>query len=101
MENLNHMKKLILLGGLCTSAFLFGCGAPAVTNTGSNNANAANANANSAPATQTLTVVDRPQKVVDLMASRGDQDNAKPVLKIVQPKANSTVNSSTVKVQLQ
>ena len=101
MENLNHMKKLILLGGLCTSAFLFGCWAPAVTNTGSNNANAANANANSAPATQTLTVVDRPQKVVDLMASRGDQDNAKPTLKIIEPKADSTVSSSTVKVELQ
>jgi hypothetical protein len=35
------------------------------------------------------------------MASRGDQDNAKPVIKIIEPKADSTVNSSTVKLKLQ
>jgi hypothetical protein len=34
------------------------------------------------------------------MASRGEQDSAQPTLKIVEPAANSTVNSSTVKVKL-
>jgi len=94
------MKNLTLVCLLGTSLFLFGC-APVANNTASNNANAANANANSSPATQTLTVVDRPQKIVDMMAARGDQDNAKPTLKIIEPKADSTVNSSTVKVKLQ
>jgi hypothetical protein len=35
-----------------------------------------------------------------MMASRGEQDQAAPTLKIVEPAANSTVNSSTVKVKL-
>jgi hypothetical protein len=47
-----------------------------------------------------ITLVDRPQKIVDLMASRGDQDNAAPVLKIIEPKPNAVVGSSTVKVSL-
>lgn len=94
------MKNLTLICLISISVFLFGC-APVATNTASNNANAANANANSSPAVQTLTVVDRPQKIVDMMAARGDQDKATPTLKIVEPKADSTVNSSTVKVKLQ
>jgi hypothetical protein len=35
------------------------------------------------------------------MAGRGDQDKASPTLKIIEPKADSTVNSSTVRVKLQ
>ena len=95
------MKKLILICSLSTSAFFYGCAAPAANNTAANNANANSANANASPAAQTLTVVDRPQKIVDLMASRGEQDNAKPVIKVLEPKADSVVNSSTVKVKLQ
>src|ERR1051325_1433119 len=79
-------------------ALLLAC-APATTNN-ANSSNAANANANTAPV-QTITVIDRPQRIVDLMASRGDQDKATPVLKIIEPKADSTVPSSTVKVKLQ
>jgi hypothetical protein len=95
------MKNSILLCLFCSLAFLDACVAPGANNSSSNNANTGSANANASPAVQTLTVVDRPQKIVDLMSSRGDQDSAKPVLKIVEPKADSTVNSSTVKVQLQ
>ena len=47
-----------------------------------------------------LTVVDRPQKVTDQMAARGEQDAAAPVLKIIEPAANASVASSTVKVKL-
>jgi len=95
------MKKLIFICSLSVSALLYGCAAPAANNTAANNANANSANANASPAAQTLTVVDRPQKIVDLMASRGEQDNAKPVIKVLEPKADSVVNSSTVKVKLQ
>jgi hypothetical protein len=35
-----------------------------------------------------------------MMTQRGEQDAAKPTLEIVEPKANSTVNASTVKVVL-
>ena len=97
----SHMKKLIFICSLSVSALLYGCAAPAANNTAANNANANSANANASPAAQTLTVVDRPQKIVDLMASRGEQDNAKPVIKVLEPKADSVVNGSTVKVKLQ
>lgn len=47
-----------------------------------------------------LTEAARPQKIVDMMRERGEQDNAAPVLKIIEPAANATVGSSTVKVKL-
>src|SRR5947209_19106952 len=95
------MKNLTLICLFSATAILSGCGVPTANNSTSVNGNSNVANANSSPAVQNLTVVDRPQKIVDLMASRGDQDNAKPVIKIIEPKADSTVNSSTVKVKLQ
>lgn len=66
-----------------------------------NTSNVATSNANAAaPATQTLSVVERPQKIKDQMAARGEQDTAAPTLAIVEPKADSTVASSNVKVKL-
>jgi hypothetical protein len=95
------------------SAFLFAvaafaaCGAPATnTNTNANgNANAGNANANAntnanASTVQNLSEVPRPQKIQDMMAQRGEQDQAAPTLKIASPAEGSTVASSTVKVKL-
>ncbi|HEX6124841.1 MAG TPA: hypothetical protein VFZ23_05650 [Pyrinomonadaceae bacterium] len=70
----------------------------------SNNAgptNASNSGANSSPAAQTLTVVDTPQRIKDMMATRGEQDQAAPTLRIVEPAANQSVASSTVKVKLE
>ena len=93
------MKKLIWVSLLATSVFIIGCVTSNTNNSASNKANLGTAAAS--PATQTLAVVDRPQKIVDLMTGRGDQDKASPILKIIEPKANSTVNSSTVSVKLQ
>jgi hypothetical protein len=53
------------------------------------------------PAAQTLTVVERPQKVKDMMAQRGEQDAATPVLKVVEPREGATVNGSTVPLKLE
>ncbi len=58
------------------------------------------ANANASPATQNLSVTERPQKIKDLTAQRGQQDEAKPVLRISSPRDNSTINGSTVPVLL-
>jgi hypothetical protein len=80
-----------------TAVLFSACATPTPTNTA---INASNGAANSSPAAQTLTVVDTPQRIKDQMASRGEQDKAAPTLKIVEPAANSTVNSSTVKVKL-
>ena len=73
------------------------CGTPPSNNTST----VSNTAANSSPATQTLSVVDTPQRIKDLMASRGEQDKAVPSLKIAEPAANASVSSSTVKVRLE
>ena len=79
------------------AVFVSACGTSPSNSTSPNASNAANAS----PVSQTLTVVDIPQRIKDMMASRGEQDNAAPTLKIMSPAANSTVNSSTVKVKLE
>jgi hypothetical protein len=90
------MFKIKTVTLFSAAAFLSAC----VGNT-TNTANSSNtANVTSSPVTQNLTVVDRPQKIKDMMASRGEQDQAAPTLKIVEPAANSTINNSTVKVKL-
>ncbi|HXD32751.1 MAG TPA: hypothetical protein VN643_16630 [Pyrinomonadaceae bacterium] len=49
---------------------------------------------------QVLKVVARPQTIVDLMKQRGEQDEAKPALKILSPANDATINGSTVEVKL-
>lgn len=52
------------------------------------------------PATQNLSTVERPQKIKDLMAGRGEQDQAKPVLRFIEPREGATITGSTVNVKL-
>ncbi|HEX8736425.1 MAG TPA: hypothetical protein VF721_13940, partial [Pyrinomonadaceae bacterium] len=47
-----------------------------------------------------LSEVARPQRIQEMSAQRGEQDQAAPVLKIVAPADGSTLSSSTVKVKL-
>lgn len=54
----------------------------------------------SPPVAQQLSVVPRPQTIVDMMKQRGEQDEAKPTLKVVSPANNATINGSTVAVKL-
>jgi hypothetical protein len=61
----------------------------------------AGSNAATSPEKQTLTIVDTPQRIKDMMAGRAEQDKAAPILKIVEPKAESKVESSTVRVRLE
>ncbi|MDQ3181232.1 MAG: hypothetical protein M3Q33_12000, partial [Acidobacteriota bacterium] len=51
--------------------------------------------------TETLIESERPQKIVEMMASRGNQDKAAPTLRFVEPTNGATVNSSTVKLKLE
>ncbi len=88
---------------LVAFAALTACETATNTNTNANrtNINAANmTNTNAAPTAQTLTEVPRPQKISDEMKTRGEQDNAAPTITVVEPKNNSTVNNSTVRVKL-
>jgi hypothetical protein len=52
------------------------------------------------PGVQNLAVVPRPQKIVDMMKARGEQDEAKPTVKIISPAKNAVINGSTVDVKL-
>jgi hypothetical protein len=52
------------------------------------------------PPTQVLTVVPRPQKILDMMKARGEQDEARPVLKIVSPAKDAVISGSIVEVKL-
>lgn len=89
------MRTTIL--SLSAVFFLVACGTAPSNNTATNASNATN----TSPAAGTLTVVDTPQRIKDMMATRGEEDQAAPTLKILQPAANSTLNSSTVKVKLE
>lgn len=83
---------------IVVTAFALSC------STGPESAKAPSSNANAAPtagmARETITIAERPQKIKDQMAARGEQDEAAPKLTIVEPKEGLTVTSSTVKVKL-
>jgi len=86
----------LLFLSLCFAALLVlaGCQPTNDTNT------TATTNA-TPPGMQNLTVVPRPQKILDMMKARGEQDEAKPVLKIISPAKNAVINGSTVDVKLE
>lgn len=60
-----------------------------------------NTNTAKTPDAEKFVKTERPAKIADMMKQRGEQDEAKPVLKFVEPKDGATVNSSTVKVKLE
>jgi hypothetical protein len=51
--------------------------------------------------TAELRQVPRPQQIVDLIKGRGEQDSAKPVLRMVEPAEGAVVTGSTVRVRLE
>ena len=90
------MRTLIVI---TVAVFVAACGSSPNTNTANMaNGNASNSNANAAQ--QNLAIAERPQNIRDMMAARGEQDTAVPTLRILEPAANATVNSSTVRVRL-
>jgi hypothetical protein len=93
------LSRLVLIAcALSVTAALAGCSSDMNANAGAN-ANAAPA-ASPSPAAQALTVAERPQKIKDQTAQRGEQDAAAPVLKIAEPKEGAAVSGSTVRVKL-
>jgi hypothetical protein len=52
------------------------------------------------PAAQNLTTTERPQKIKDQMAERGEQDQAKPSVRFVEPREGATITGSTVNLRL-
>lgn len=87
-------KLFILL--IALSMFL-ACETTTNQNISSTNENISNTNA--AEAVE-MTVVERPQKIVDKMKERGEQDNAEPEVVVEMPKEGEVINSSTVEVKV-
>jgi hypothetical protein len=90
-------KLFIFLIGV---AMLSACEQPA-TNTNVNATNTNTANANTSSEKMNLTEAQTPQNITAMMKERGEQDEAKPTLKFIEPKDGATVKSSTVKVKLE
>jgi hypothetical protein len=88
----NSIRLLCLFGA---SVFLLACAAA-----NHDNANTTATTAVTPPPTQVLTVVPRPQSIVDMMKGRGEQDEAKPALKIVSPAKDAVINGANVEVKL-
>ena len=87
----------LLFLSLCFAALLVLAGCQSTNDTNTNTTATTNA---TPPGMQNLSVVPRPQKILDMMKARGEQDDAKPVLKIISPARNAVINGSTVEVKL-
>jgi hypothetical protein len=90
-------KSSLLFLSLCiaVSFLLSGCQS---TN---ENANTTATTAATPPGVQSLTLIPRPQKIADMMKARGEQDGAKPALRVVSPANDATINGSNVEVKLE
>lgn len=91
---------LSLAATMMAALFCVGCASDSNTNNTTAVTNVTPPGATPAPATQTLQVTDRPQKVKDMMRERGEQDQAKPVLKFVEPRDGATIAGATVNLKL-
>jgi len=90
-----YRKILPLLLAMLASAFLFiSCAG------NSDNASTTATTTVTPPPTQKLAVVARPQKILDLMKARGEQDEAQPTLKVVSPAKDAAITGSKVEVKL-
>ena len=97
------MKRtlLALAIGIITSMLFAGCASNDNANVNTTaTTNVTPPGGTPTPAAQNLQVVERPQKIKDMMAARGEQDQASPMLKFVEPREGATINGSTVNLKL-
>src|SRR5207244_855853 len=90
-------KISLAVFGLCVAAVFISAGCQQANE----NQNTTATSSVTPPATQNLTLVSRPEKIEQMMKERGEQDQAKPTLRIVSPANNATINGSTVEVKLE
>ncbi len=94
----------IFLTGALLAMVAFGLmGCTSADNANSNTTATTNVSpptASPSPTTQTLSVVERPQKIKDQMTQRGEQDKAAPALSFVSPREGATITGSVVSVKL-
>lgn len=91
-----HRKLIPLSLALAIGAFLLvSCSAQ-----NPDNASTTATSSVTQPTKQVLAIVPRPAKIADLMKARGEQDEAKPAVKIVSPARDAVINGSKVEVKL-
>ena len=88
-----RLASLSLLAGL--SVFAAAC-QPV-----NQNANTTATSTATPPGEQKLTQVPRPPAIEQAMKDRGEQDQAKPMLKVVSPANDAVINGSTVELRLE
>jgi hypothetical protein len=94
------INRISLPFALCALATAFG-GCATTDNANQNTTATTNVSPPAAsPTTQNLALAERPQKIKDQMRERGEQDEAKPVLRFVEPREGATITGSTVNVKL-
>ena len=86
------MLKLIYI--VCLTLVVTSCSGP------QDNANTTATTTVTPPPTQKLSLVPRPEKIIDERGQRGEQDEAKPVLKILSPVQGASQDGNTVAVRL-
>ncbi|HEX8070124.1 MAG TPA: hypothetical protein VF546_09250 [Pyrinomonadaceae bacterium] len=98
---MKFFARLLLACAACgvPAALLAGC-APADNQNANTTATTTVTPPPATPLPQNLTVVERPQKIKDQTAQRGQQDDAAPTLRFLAPTEGATVNGSTVAVRL-
>jgi len=87
-------RSLLFLAGFVWLVLIAGC-EPA-----GQNANTTATTQATPPGAQSLTVIPRPQQIVEMMTARGEQDQATPAIQIVPPTRDATINGATVEVKL-
>ena len=97
------MRRILLLVAVVVMTALSLAGCASNDNANVNTTVTTNASppvATPTPAVQNLEATERPQKIKDMMASRGEQDQASPGLKFVEPREGATINNSTINLKL-
>lgn len=90
-----HRKALTLTLALVSAILLLASCA-----TGPEGTNTTATSTVTPPPKQTLALISRPQKLLDLMKARGEQDGAKPTIKIVAPAKDAVIAGSKVELKL-
>jgi len=93
--NLSKLSPVAIVACCALLLILTGC------QQSNDNSNTTATSSVTPPGVQNLTVVPRPQKIIDMMKARGEQDQAQPTIKIVSPAKNAAINGSTVDVKLE
>jgi hypothetical protein len=89
------LRLLLCFGLLCFLLISFAC------QSANQNGNTTATTAATPPGEQKLSQVPRPPAIEQATKDRGEQDQAKPMLRIVSPAGNATINGSTVEVKLE